>query len=436
ECDQGFDGYCFVCYCWQRSQIISPLRPEFGWHRNIYRCFAKEMQEAEEVVAQMCDEINGFTIDSLILHSFSRGDPACDEDTASATSELSGSGCYRTVDRHSMLDAAVTEPILNSYLRACQLISGDAFSPQVIASPPRLVEAPKGSVEVRNFELEGHEVIIAPDRWSIDGEWVRGGNPILMIQAAIISSSSDCELATMSRIIRLHDRLVGTVEQGEVEHKARILNEELSLKDSLLLAPRLSPFESGYRWGEFHLGLSFLALERFAESWYGLACQFDSPGRSSQSLLPNLSDKSLSSCNSAGGKAIELRVLCMAATGLGLRDCKLSTPVMRSFRFLRDIVDASEQITALPNCLLIKGNSGHSWKIVANPNASYSQVWKVLHISADGRSKSVCIHAWKKDCLPLGDQIAAVALALVDDCETAKRVQTVAKAMNFKSPRA
>ncbi len=370
----------------------------------------------------MREEIDNCTMDSLIMHSFSR---------ENSTSELSGLGWPQSVDGNSVFDAAITEPILNSYLRAGELISGDVFSPQVTASPPRLVEAPKGSVEVRNFELEGHDVIIAPDRWCIDGEWVRGGNPILMIQAAIIPFSSDCELAIITRVIKLHNRLVGTVEQGEVEHKARILNEELCIQDSLHLAPRLRPFDGGYRWGEFNLGLSFLALEKFAETWYGLAYQSGSPDWSSQSLLPNLSDNSVSACKSARKKAIELRAICMVATGMGLNDCNLSTPAMRSFRFLRDIVDANEQIAALPNCLLIKGNSGHSWKIVAKPSTSYSQVWKVLHISADGRSENVCIHAWEKDCLPLGDQIAAVALALVNDCETAKRVHTVAKAMNI-----
>ncbi len=381
----------------------------------------------------MRDEIDGCTMELLIKHSISRGNPVSDEVTGSTAPELSSSGWSRSMEGNLMFDAAVTEPILDSFLRAGQLISGDVFAPQVTASPPRLVEAPKESVEVRNFELEGHDVIIAPDRWSIDGEWVRGGNPMLMIQAAIISFPSDCELATMTRVIRLHDRLVGTVEQGEIEHRARILNEELCLRDSLRLAPRLSPFEDGYRWGDFHLGLSFLALEKFAETWYGLLDQSGFSEFIGSSLQSGNADESITARRFGEEKAIELRTICMAATGLGQRQCKLSIPAMRSFRFLRDIVDSSEQITALPNCLLIKGNSGHTWQIIAAQTGSRSQVWKVLHISAEGNSESVCIHAGDKGCLPLGDQLAAVALALVDDAETAKRIQTVAKAMNNKS---
>ncbi|PXY71789.1 MAG: hypothetical protein CXX80_12055, partial [Methanobacteriota archaeon] len=104
------------------------------------------MQEAEESVAQMRDEIDGCTMELLIKHSFSRGNPVADKVTGSTASELSGSGWSRTMEGNLMFDAAVTEPILNSFLRAGQLISGDVFSPQVTASPPRLVEAPKESV--------------------------------------------------------------------------------------------------------------------------------------------------------------------------------------------------------------------------------------------------------------------------------------------------
>ena len=437
EWEQGFDGYCFVCYCWQKPQMVANSQPEFGWHRNIYRCFAEELVEAEELVAQLGDDIDHCTLTSLILNSINSGGTAADTASGIAGPEVapprSGSELSDSEYVYSRFEEAVVEPILHSYFRAGQSISGDVFSPPVSASPPRLVTVPKGSVELRSFELEGHDVIIAPDRWSIDGEWVRGGNPILMIQAAISSFSYEAEMAPMTRVIKLHDRLVGTAEQGEIEHKARILNEELSLRDSLLLSPRLSAVEGGYQWGEFHLDLSFLALEKFAESWYGLAGKSGPPDPVGRSLQNVQSNKSVTTDRAIEEKAIELRAACMAATGLGRRACKLSTPAMRSFRFLREIVDASDQITAHPNHLLIKGNSGQTWKIVADQIGFGSQIWKVLHISDEGNSESVCIHAERKQHLPLGDQLAAVALALVDDGETAKRIQTVAKAMNNKS---
>jgi hypothetical protein len=103
-------------------------------------------------------------------------------------------------------------------------------------------------------------------------------------------------------------------------------------------------------------------------------------------------------------------------------------PRAKSFRFLRGVVEQSSQIRASPGGLVISGNSGAMYLLSGSAYLRGDPVTVVLNAPAfsggDPRFENcVCVRTVCGDDFPLGDRIAALALALVNDVETAKKVR-------------
>jgi len=102
-------------------------------------------------------------------------------------------------------------------------------------------------------------------------------------------------------------------------------------------------------------------------------------------------------------------------------------PRAKSFRFLRGVVEQSSQIRASDGGLIISGNSGAMYLLLP-PLLHGDPVTAVLNARpqtpGDPRYDNfVCVRTVYGEHFPLGDRIAALALALVNDIETAKKVR-------------
>jgi hypothetical protein len=103
-------------------------------------------------------------------------------------------------------------------------------------------------------------------------------------------------------------------------------------------------------------------------------------------------------------------------------------PRAKSFRFLRGVVEQSSQIRASDGGLIISGNSGAMYLLSGGAYLHGNPVTVVLNAPAfSGRDprfeNRVCLRTVCRHDFPLGDRIAALALALVNDVETAKKVR-------------
>lgn len=106
-------------------------------------------------------------------------------------------------------------------------------------------------------------------------------------------------------------------------------------------------------------------------------------------------------------------------------------PRKKSFQYLRQIVEANSEIKPTPKGLVIQGESGANYLLQAksfNEGAPTTVVLNLPSVSSlTGPTKqSVCIHMELGCKLPLGDRIAALALGLVNDIKTARRIEQLA----------
>jgi hypothetical protein len=106
------------------------------------------------------------------------------------------------------------------------------------------------------------------------------------------------------------------------------------------------------------------------------------------------------------------------------------SPRQRSFRYLRQVVDSTHKISPTSEGLVILGSSGAQYRIDCIRNTFHMIEWNdpitptVLNYpdgSGGLKQKPICISAQGSD--PLGDRIASLALGLVNDVDTAKRIR-------------
>jgi len=106
-------------------------------------------------------------------------------------------------------------------------------------------------------------------------------------------------------------------------------------------------------------------------------------------------------------------------------------PRKKSFQYLRQIVEANSEIKPTPKGLVIQGESGANYLLQTkrfNAGAPTTVVLNLPSVSSQtGPTKqNVCIHMEPGCKLPLGDRIAALALGLVNDIKTARRIEQLA----------
>jgi len=111
-----------------------------------------------------------------------------------------------------------------------------------------------------------------------------------------------------------------------------------------------------------------------------------------------------------------------------IQDHSVANPTERSFQLLRSIVDASPNINVQGFQISIQGSSGVEWRISAGigvHGAPY--IVRPVGRTKNGRTvlfREVCAYDTAED-LPIGDRIATMTLSLMNDENTAKRVDTV-----------
>jgi hypothetical protein len=110
-------------------------------------------------------------------------------------------------------------------------------------------------------------------------------------------------------------------------------------------------------------------------------------------------------------------------------------PRQRSFRYLRHVADSTHKILPTSEGLVILGSSGAQYLI--GGEWGHPTVLNYPDGSGGILQRHVCISAQGSD--PLGDRIASLALGLVNDIETAKRIggqlrQIVDQFDNQKTP--
>lgn len=118
------------------------------------------------------------------------------------------------------------------------------------------------------------------------------------------------------------------------------------------------------------------------------------------------------------------------------------SPRQRSFRYLRQVVDSTHKISPTSEGLVILGSSGAQYRIDGMRTTFHMIEWNdpitptVLNYP-DGYGgilqRHVCISAQGSD--PLGDRIASLALGLVNDLETAKRIRQLRQIVDRFSER-
>ena len=106
-------------------------------------------------------------------------------------------------------------------------------------------------------------------------------------------------------------------------------------------------------------------------------------------------------------------------------------PRKKSFQYLRQIVEANPEIIPTPKGLVIKGESGANYLLQTkrfNEGAPTTVVLNLPSVSSlcGPTKQNVCIHMEPGCKLPLGDRIAALALALFNDIKTARRIEELA----------
>ncbi len=120
-------------------------------------------------------------------------------------------------------------------------------------------------------------------------------------------------------------------------------------------------------------------------------------------------------------------------TGI-LQSDSIANPTERSFQLLRTIVDTMPHIEVDGFQLAIIGTSGVEWRISAGTGmhgAPY--IVRPVGRTPLGNAvlfREVCVYD-DSEQLPIGDRIATMALGLMNDEDTAKRVDTVRQGINM-----
>jgi hypothetical protein len=108
-------------------------------------------------------------------------------------------------------------------------------------------------------------------------------------------------------------------------------------------------------------------------------------------------------------------------------------PLKKSFQLLRQIVDNTSDIKATSMGLVVQGKSGARYLLspkVFRAGCPNTVVLNMPSDNSDTLKRDVCIHT-ELDCkLPLGDRIAALALSLVNDIETAREINQLASVVD------
>ena len=106
----------------------------------------------------------------------------------------------------------------------------------------------------------------------------------------------------------------------------------------------------------------------------------------------------------------------------------VANPTERSFQLLRTIVDSMPHIQVDGFQISIIGTSGVEWRISAGTGVHGAPyVVRPVGRTSQGKSvlfREVCVYD-DAEHLPIGDRIATMALGLMNDEDTAKRVDTV-----------
>jgi len=105
-------------------------------------------------------------------------------------------------------------------------------------------------------------------------------------------------------------------------------------------------------------------------------------------------------------------------------------PLVKSFRFLRRIVDETPGIKATQKGLVIQGESGAEYLLKGDNFLGGDPQTIVLNAPNRPLNKGVCIHTENECKLPLGDRIAALALSLVNDIKTARKIEQLARVVD------
>jgi hypothetical protein len=104
--------------------------------------------------------------------------------------------------------------------------------------------------------------------------------------------------------------------------------------------------------------------------------------------------------------------------------------LVKSFRFLRRIVDETPGIKATQKGLVIQGESGAEYLLKGDNFLGGDPQTIVLNAPNRPLNKGVCIHTENECKLPLGDRIAALALSLVNDIKTARKIEQLARVVD------
>jgi hypothetical protein len=106
-------------------------------------------------------------------------------------------------------------------------------------------------------------------------------------------------------------------------------------------------------------------------------------------------------------------------------------PLVKSFKFLRRIVDQTPGIKPTPKGLVIQGESGAEYLLKGGRFHAGDPRTIVLNAPKGSSSHDeVCIHTESECKLPLGDRIAALALSLVNDIKTAREIGQLARVVD------
>lgn len=112
----------------------------------------------------------------------------------------------------------------------------------------------------------------------------------------------------------------------------------------------------------------------------------------------------------------------------------VANPTERSFLLLRSIIDASPNIKMDGFQISIIGSSGVEWRISAGVGVHGAPyIVRPLGRTKEGKTvlfREVCAYD-AADELPIGDRIATMALSLLNDENTAKRVDTIRMGINM-----
>tara|TARA_B100001996_G_C18626801_1_gene580090 strand:- start:908 stop:1426 length:519 start_codon:yes stop_codon:yes gene_type:complete len=112
----------------------------------------------------------------------------------------------------------------------------------------------------------------------------------------------------------------------------------------------------------------------------------------------------------------------------------VANPTERSFLLLRSIIDASPNIKMDGFQISIIGSSGVEWRISAGVGVHGAPyIVRPVGRTKEGKTvlfREVCAYD-AADELPIGDRIATMTLSLLNDENTAKRVDTIRMGINM-----